>query len=403
MDYSTTLETNNQIKLLEPLKNVKLHHKMQCLVCQHEWSATPLSKHQTFKKHGVGGCPACNITRRQATYETSRSINLDRLMKRGIQVLTEDYDGRHTMDKIQVRNIHCGHIFSASANNLIQAEVECGKCGPQKRVQQLTKWSKTNSARWQETASEWQKYKAEVSSITETTYKTHKKLINPTNLIRGKAGQDGAYHLDHIVPKRFCFDNNIPAEICAHHTNLQMIGWKENVGSRSHIKGTVPPLFFQYIPTATKMEAHVKQLLEIFPQSRTFVRIADVIVTLYDQQTNRAIIVIPIDKTHANLKSGSAAYKLLTALGIQVIILFEDEMSNKQLVASKLKHYAHQSITVRVHARECEIRLCPGNDKKILLDNYHMQGNDNAQISYGAFYQDKLVAVMTFATPQILL
>lgn len=402
-EYLHLLETENLIRLLEPLKTVKEHHLMQCLVCHHKWTATPISKRQTFKKHGVGGCPQCNVARRQVAHSSTRTRNLRKLADRGIQVLSKWYDGRHTFDKVQVKNLHCGHTFLCSANNLLQAEVECSICGPQKRVAPLTAWSKANSSKWKETASDWQKYKTEVAAETALTYSKYKHRINPNNYPRGRAGEVGAYHLDHIVPKRFCFDNNIPAKVCADVTNLQMISWRDNVGSRNHVKGTIPALFFNYIPSKTKMREHIQKLKLIFPEGKEFVNLADVIVTLYDAATNQAVLVIPLDKSHANLKSAWCAYKTLTAVGIKIIILFEDELNDVSLITSKLTHYAHNSSVSSIHARQCEVRLCTNLEKKALLDANHVQGNDISHVAYGAYYNNLLVAVMTFAKPRVAL
>lgn len=407
--YPILLEQENKIKLLEPFTGSKVHTKMQCLVCNHIWTATPLSKRQTLKKNGVSGCPACN-TARQNTLKTGlRQAHLDELEARGIKVLTPGYDGRrhlvdeNTYTKLLVQNLNCGHTFECSPSNLISRRVECSVCGPQKRVAPLTAWSKSNSAKWKETATEWQKYKAEVSSLTEQTYKLHKKRINPMDLPRGKAGQEGAYHLDHIVPKRFCFDNNIPPDVCADASNLQMIGWRENVGSRNHIKGSIPPVFFRYVSTNSKLEQYANTLKRIIPTCETFVSVADVISTAYDPTTNRAIVVLPVDQSHANMKSGLAAYKAFMSAGIPFIILFEDEMEDVSLLEAKLKHYTNVSNVERIHARKCVIRSCPKEEKKALLNANHIQGNDNSQIAYGAWYNDMLVAVMTFTAPRVAL
>jgi hypothetical protein len=408
-NYPLLLETENHIKLLEPFIGTKKHHKMQCMTCNHIWTATPLSKRQTYKKYGVSGCPTCNTNKRDQKYSISRDLNLKKLLERGIIILTPNYDGRrhllneNTYSKLLVKNIHCGHEFHCTPTNLLEMEVECGVCGPLKRVAPLTAWSKANSAKWKETATEWQQYKATVTALTEQVYKKHKKKINPLNLKRGKAGVDGAYHLDHIVPKRFCFDNNIPPEMCADDSNLQMIGWLENVGSRNHIKGTIPPLFFQFISTNTKLEQYAKTLMGIFPNSKPFIKIADIIVTVYDEASNRAIIVLPLDKSYANLKSGLAIYKAFKESATPFIVLFEDEMENVDLLTAKLKHYTFTGSAEKIHARNCVIKYCTPEEKKSLLNANHVQGNDNSQLCYGAYYNDKLISVMTWTSPRVAL
>lgn len=408
-EYETSLINDNNIKLLETFKGAKLHHRMQCMTCNHIWSATPISKRQTFKKNGVSGCPECNMKRRDTTYATSRESNIASLRERGIEILTPGYDGRrHTVDeytysKILVRNTTCGHTFECTPTNLLARHVECGVCGPSKRAAPLTTWSKANSVKWQLTASEWQKYKAEVTALTEQVYKTHKHKINPKNLTRGKAGVEGAYHLDHLVPKRFCFDNNIPVEICAHQSNLQMVGWRENVGSRDHIKGTIPPLFLQYVDSGTKLSRYAEVLHAIIPTGTKFARVGETVATLYDDASNRAIYVLPIDKTFANQKIALGITKELNTLNVKYTILFEDELTDVSLLAAKLTHYTGRNVVERVHARTCVIRECTTTEKRDLLNRNHVQGNDVCQIAYGAYHGDKLLAVMTFSKPRVAL
>lgn len=402
-DYPQLLETENKIRLLEPFIGAKQHHKMQCLVCGHIWTATPISKRQTFKKRGVGGCPVCNKKKQDDAKHSIQQIHIDKLLARGVIILSDFTTLRSTTTKLKFKNIVCGHEFETYPGNVIELGTTCTICGKVERTSTITAWSKANSAKWKETATEWQKYKTEVTSLTEQTYKKHKDKINPSNLPRGKAGVDGAYHLDHVVPKRFCFDNNIPPHVCADASNLQMIGWRENVGSRNHIKGTISPVFFQYISTNSKLEQYANQLHRIFPAGEKFVNIADIIVTLYDETSNRAIIVLPIDQSYANMKAGLAAYKALSNANIPFIILFEDEMADDNLLRAKLNHYTKNNTVERIHARDCTIRECTKDQKRDLLNTNHVQGNDNAPLSYGAYYNDALVAVMTFSPPRVAL
>lgn len=401
--YPILLEQENKIKLLEPFKGAKKHHAMQCLTCNHVWSATPVSKRQTLKKRGSSGCPSCDAINRRTKTQHIQQKHIDELKERGVIILDEFTTLRTTVSKLKFKNVVCGHEFETYPGNVIEKKTTCTVCGKVDRTATVTAWSKANSEKWKETATEWQRYKAEVSSLTEQTYKLHKKRINPSNLPRGKAGAAGAYHLDHIVPKRFCFDNNIPPAVCADASNLQMIGWRENVGSRNHIKGSIPPLFFQYISTNSKLEQYANTLKQILPTCETFVNVADVIATVYDSSTNRAVIVLPTDQSHANMKSGLAAYKALTTANVPFVILFEDEMEDTTLLEAKLKHYTNINNVERIHARSCAIQPCTKEEKKLLLNANHVQGNDNSQIAYGAWYNDMLVAVMTFTAPRVAL
>lgn len=410
LSYPELLEQENKIKLLEPFKGAKAHHKMKCLVCGHKWEATPISKRQTYKKRGVSGCPECNKNRRDESHANSRQDNLQFLKERGIIVLTPGYDGRRHLsgdgkyEKIKVKNTNCGHTWECSPTNLLVNDVECGVCGPSKRMEQtLTRMSKERSEKWRETATDWEVYKSKVVSLTEYNYNQNIDIINPNRFQRGKAGEAGAYHLDHIVPKRFCFENNIPPHICAHVKNLQMVPWEENVANRNHLKGTIPPIFFGYIQSGTKLEIYASQIKEWFNEAELFVEIANVIVTAYFRQANRAIVILPIDQSQANIKTASTTAKALSAAGIKYTIIFEDELTNLNLIKAKLNHYLGKSSATRIHARDCTIQECNILEKRALLDNNHTQGSDTCHVAYGAYYNDELVAVMTFSKPRVAL
>ena len=245
------------IELLESFKGAKVHHKMKCLHCQHEWTATPIAKLQiSFKKYGVNGCPACEIKRRNELKLTIRETNIKKLQDRGLKILS-DWDGttgkgrNSTPIAVTVQNTNCGHTFTSSSKNLLNRGIDCTICGIEKRTSTINNWSYANSEEWKKTADIWEKYRAKVRSLTRKTYKKHKAIINPNNLPTGRAGVVGAHHLDHIVPIRYCFENFIPPEICAHQDNLQMLHWNDNVGSRNKLKNYVPTIFEQYIKNIT--------------------------------------------------------------------------------------------------------------------------------------------------------
>lgn len=75
----------------------------------------------------------------------------------------------------------------------------------------------------------YRKYRNRLKVLTEKTYTDYKSEINPNRHVRGVAGTDGAYHLDHIIPARFGFENGIPPEVLADKQNLQMLPWIDNI------------------------------------------------------------------------------------------------------------------------------------------------------------------------------
>ena len=249
--YITQLD-NIGIELMEPYSGAKKHHRMRCKRCHHEWSATPISKIQNHKKWSNGGCPQCTKNSKDAERARIRVANIQKLNRRGIEVLS-NWDGMTGEGKqsacvnVTVKNTICGHTFTATSKNLLTRHVSCPVCARECKNSVLTACSKARSEEWQKTASEWKIYKSAVTKLTRKNYTNNKHIINPDNLPTGKAGTEGAYHIDHIVPIRYCYNNNIPVEICAHPSNLQMLGWRENVGSRDKLKDVVPFIFEGYI------------------------------------------------------------------------------------------------------------------------------------------------------------
>ena len=50
----------------------------------------------------------------------------------------------------------------------------------------------------------------------------------------------------------------------------------------------------------------------------------------------------------------------------------------------------------RIYGRKCSIRQIDKNEAEIFLTKYHIQGYDPSTLQYGAFYENKLIAVMSF-------
>lgn len=186
-------------------------------------------------------------------YDTARKANIQKLKDRGLEILS-DWNGQLGIGKasthvhVTVRNTLCGHTFTSLAKNLITRGVMCPACARTLKTNNINHWSERNSDRWRQTAPEWKVYRSIVQSLTRLTYKKHKDTINPNNLPFGRAGTEGAYHLDHIVPVRWCFERDVPHHIVADLSNLQMLPWLENIAQRDHLKeAEIPEIFKPYV------------------------------------------------------------------------------------------------------------------------------------------------------------
>lgn len=91
-------------------------------------------------------------------------------------------------------------------------------------------------------------------------------------------------------------------------------------------------------------------------------------------------------------------------IGVKLIHIFEDEWCDKtEIVKSKIRHIFRIGFDKerKIYARECKIRNLHNNEKKIFLDENHIQGNDISSISLGLFLKGQLVAAMTLSKNRI--
>jgi hypothetical protein len=89
--------------------------------------------------------------------------------------------------------------------------------------------------------------------------------------------------------------------------------------------------------------------------------------------------------------------KLMNDSGYSLIHIFEDEwISNKELVINKIIHLLGLNTSISIGGRQCTVDRVDSLTKSNFLAMNHIQGNDKSEISYGAYYGDKLIAVMCF-------
>lgn len=84
--------------------------------------------------------------------------------------------------------------------------------------------------------------------------------------------------------------------------------------------------------------------------------------------------------------------------GVNLIHIFEDEyMYHRDVVLSKIKHLLRADNNLpRIAARKCSVKEISKGDAFAFLEKYHIQGPASATVYLGAFYNDKLCAVMAF-------
>lgn len=80
---------------------------------------------------------------------------------------------------------------------------------------------------------------------------------------------------------------------------------------------------------------------------------------------------------------------------IRLIHIFSDEwLKKKEIIKSRLLNLLNKN-TEKIYARKCEIVSLTKEEKKIFLNNHHLQGNDKSSIMIGLRYRNNIVAVIT--------
>lgn len=84
--------------------------------------------------------------------------------------------------------------------------------------------------------------------------------------------------------------------------------------------------------------------------------------------------------------------------GYSLIHIFEDEyVNNKDIVFSKLKHLIKKDYDLpKIQGRKILVKEIYKNDAEIFLNKFHIQGFSSSTVYLGGFYNEELIAVMSF-------
>lgn len=91
--------------------------------------------------------------------------------------------------------------------------------------------------------------------------------------------------------------------------------------------------------------------------------------------------------------------KLAEANGIRLIHIYEYEWQDIN-IRSKLEsllRIASNNVCNKIYARNCDVREISNREAKKFNDAHHLQNHRNAQVTYGLFYNDELVQLMSFS------
>ncbi len=121
------------------------------------------------------------------------------------------------------------------------------------------------------------------------------------------------------------------------------------------------------------------------------------LVKYYFKSKNRTIFFIDNKKIIENNKIRPILFYKLKNRYDNSIFFYEDEWVNsKKPVESKIKMVLGISKNPKIFARNCTILNIDSDEKNEFLSKNHIQGKVKSTIALGAYYNNLLVAVMTF-------
>lgn len=140
---------------------------------------------------------------------------------------------------------------------------------------------------------------------------------------------------------------------------------------------------------------------EILPKNRSLLKEKRLEIDLYLPEINLAIELNGI-YWHSESLGKYKRYHLIKTedcekQNVQLIHIWDWEWIHKKPIIQSMLLNKLKLIPNKIYARKCEIREI--QDIKILrefLENNHLQGYCNSKINLGLYYNDELVAIMTF-------
>ena len=91
--------------------------------------------------------------------------------------------------------------------------------------------------------------------------------------------------------------------------------------------------------------------------------------------------------------------KLAEEKGIRLIHIYEyewlDEQKKEKIIS--MLNIALNNVKTKIYARNCSIKEITNKEAKEFNNRNHLQGHRNAQITYGLFYNNELVQLMSFS------
>jgi len=112
-------------------------------------------------------------------------------------------------------------------------------------------------------------------------------------------------------------------------------------------------------------------------------------------ETFDSIFLFLHEEKDINILSNRKSVKILQENNKKTYVYYSAELSKKKIIKKSIK-YHNNEISEKIFARKCIISEIDNINKNKFLNLNHIQGTDRSNICYGAYYENKLIAVLTF-------
>jgi hypothetical protein len=82
--------------------------------------------------------------------------------------------------------------------------------------------------------------------------------------------------------------------------------------------------------------------------------------------------------------------------GVKLLHIFDQEWNEKKSIIQSILRATLGKTSNRIYARKCEVRTVKNDECQTFLHENHIQGSDRSSIRLGLWYEETLVAIMTF-------
>jgi len=197
-------------------------------------------------------------------------------------------------------------------------------------------------------------------------------------------------------------DNNWLAEELSAKSCSQ-IAKEQNIALKSIIRRAVSLGLFKKDNQKSSLETHISNFVSSLTTTITNTRsvISPYELDIFCEEPSLAIEIDGL-YWHSHDKLNDKNYHLkktdmCSAKGIHLLHIFENEWLDsikqkiwKSIIANKLGR------STRLYARNCEVKSVSNSDKRLFLENNHLQGDCPSRTNIGLYHDNVLVSLMTF-------